>query len=267
MKLFSFLNLGNTCYINSILQAFIYDSPELKDKIISENNLNNELETRVPNSLNEIIDISDFVTFFTKKYPQFRRFEQHDAHEFLLCFVDYLNSAELGKTRLDIKCESCKNTNIIYEEFVSIDLSIPDTNEIVSIYSLFQGYLGSELNNDEDNLYFCDKCNSFVCSRKNTFLWKLPKKLIIVLKRYTSCGKKISTKIEYPEKLKIRETSTDLIITYKLSCVVNHVGGLSDGHYNSFINILDNWYFMDDDICIPRALHKNNSYILFYSRE
>lgn len=260
MKLVTFSNLGNTCYINSVLHAFIYHSEnelfkQIRSLIVIDHD--SELETTVYN-------LTDFIKIFTSKFPHFYRFQQHDAHEFVMSLIELTDDKSfIGNTVMKIQCDSCKNTNNVNEEFSSIDLSVPDSKEPVSIFDLFENYLGSEVIKE----YFCDSCNNNVIGNKKVFLWKLPKKLIIVLKRYSCCGEKIRTHVEYPETLKIRESSSNEVINYTLTCVVNHIGGIHDGHYNSFVKLNDKWYFMDDDICLEKdSIKTNNSYILFYQR-
>ena len=235
MKLVTFSNLGNTCYINSVLHAFIYDSKfdffTKINELITIDDL--ELETVVYN-------LTDFINFFISKFPHFQRFQQHDAHEFLTCLIDVIDDKEcIGNTLTKIQCDSCDKIVNVHEDFTSINLSVPKSDEPISIFKLFENYLDTEVQSDQDNLYFCDPCNKNVLSSKKTFLWKLPKKLILVLKRYSSCGEKIKTTIDYPQTLKVKEISSDQIITYKLSCVINHLGGLYDGHYNSFVKLND----------------------------
>ena len=57
------------------------------------------------------------------------------------------------------------------------------------------------------------------------------------------------------------------ILEYNLNCVVNHVGNVSDGHYNTMVKIKDKWFFMDDDVAFEKDsinVIDNRSYILFY---
>ena len=255
-------NLGNTCYINSVLQNFIY-SDTFKEKV-----QNTELR-KIIESEDKIISIKSFNEYFLSKYTFFERFIQHDAHEFLTCFIDLLsednksfNEDFYGKTKLSIKCTMCNNSKEVFEDFSSINLTVNKSN----LYELFESYLSKEIHDDPENLYFCDHCNCNCISEKKIRLHILPKTLIIVFKRYSK-NKKISDNIDFPkDSLKIRESSTSKIIEYKLTGIVNHFGNLSDGHYNSFVNVNNKWYFMDDDLVIERdSINKSQSYILFYN--
>lgn len=292
MKLVSFPNLGNTCYLNSVLQNIIYDH-DFGRKILNcdkENSFNKELQKIVKIIHTEPFEIvnfnlTKFINYFTTEKKLFNKYEQHDAHEFLVSFINLLiennkrtnvtkcESWELvnnstftkkyhGLLRLNIKCTLCNNIKQVYEEFNSINLNIPETSEKISIYNLFEKYLCTEIVES----YFCEKCNCNCISEQKVTLWKLPKKMIIVFKRYTPMGNKILTNVDYNNGLKIRETCTNKISSYNLSGIVNHIGNLYNGHYTSNVKINNKWYFMDDDVAIERSnLNTSCSYILFYN--
>jgi len=258
MKLYSFHNLGNTCYINSVLQCFIND-PCFQKKIKKGSgglyDLLNEIKVDLTVNDNLKYDkynLEGIVSFFRYKFKQF---QQYDTHEFLLEFLEKLNLKHYsGTIKSSVVCLKCKNANNTSENFYTIDLPVLHSNLIEN----FMEYLKKENIHEYD----CEKCNCKTECQKKIYLDKLPKTLIIVLKKYNGVNSSNFT------DLKIKETTSGNIYNYILYAVIYHYGTLDNGHYNCSVKINENWYFIDDDKIYlnNNELNYKNSYILFYKR-
>jgi ubiquitin C-terminal hydrolase/Ca2+-binding EF-hand superfamily protein len=105
-------NLGNTCYMNTILQC-IANTPLMKDFLTFENlsKVFDENSTRGRVALDLSLVISDllfgrnprsnlqkFIKTFSKTFVQFEGNEQHDCHEFLSILLDNLHE-DLGRLK------------------------------------------------------------------------------------------------------------------------------------------------------------------------
>lgn len=256
MKLYSFLNLGNTCYLNSVLQCFIND-PEFKTSLEScENNLKqllNEINidfTRNNENINHRHNLIGIVNYFNKKFP---RFQQHDAHEFLLEFLEQTGMSIYGTIKTNLTCRTCLTVSSTLEKFSTIDLQV-DGKDLINT---FMDYLKSE----EIHGYRCEKCNCNTVADKKSYLWQLNKILIIVLKKYDS-----KEQLIYPfDNLKIRESISGKVLSYQLYGILNHHGNSERGHYNCNVKVNNDWYFIDDETINRLDKFDNeNSYILFY---
>jgi len=301
-----FLNLGSTCYLNSLLQCIIYDKKLLSavnETETTENSFINEFRALINlihlGKSNNELNLLNFIKEFTKDKPFFEAFRQNDSHEFYIHLIDSLcsnnnknnkklsnvNSPELlwddflsvnneqlakifhGQTLTSIRCSNCDNTKEIYEIFNCIILDLPQDDEKSSICRLFINYLNKEIQDDPANLYYCEHCKSNTISEKKPSIYRLPKKLILILKKYSSKGQH---KIKLNKKLKIREPYSGNILKYSLTGVVFHHGTFNYGHYNCITNVNDIWYFIDDSFIEhvenPHEII-NKDYILFYSTE
>ena len=266
MDLIRFLNLGNTCYINSVLQCFVNDPDFLKDP---KNDILMELKKDIILGTKNVVNLSNTIKKIIKKNPYFTKFEQHDSHEFLTWFLDILDLETKkkyhGQTKLTIKCNKCSNIKCVFEEFNSINLNVPKNN--TGLIDLFIDYLKMELLSDPNNLYFCDSCNEKTISEKKLTIWKLPEKIIIVFKRYSQNGNKNNNTIDFPiDKMVIRESESTKLFNYSLQNIIYHFGDMDSGHYVNGIFHNKEWYLIDDSTISIMNIPKNNrEYILVYS--
>jgi ubiquitin C-terminal hydrolase len=297
MKIVSFSNLGNTCYINSVLQCFIYNPCFQKyhnlqelEKVIEQIDL-----TKNDQQAHLTCNIPGFIQMIFDKKKAFKRFQQNDAHEFLIEFLDLLitntdpeqfctlgtleNPSLIswnnflkqnkyskfvkeyhGQTKLTITCSCCQTSKEVFEEFNTINLNVE--NDAPDITSLFVKYLKRETNSDTSNLYFCENCRSEQISDQKISLSILPNILIVVLKRYTQTSK-VNRELKYEDKLFIKDNHS--IKTYNLQSIIHHIGGLYDGHYSASVKLNGSWYHIDDN-SVSVNLTRENAYILFYNK-
>ena len=288
MKLVTFPNMGNTCYINSVLQCFLYNPYFQKYCAIPElRNIIAHIDLRGSERKCFQYNLLPFINFFFEKKTNFKRFEQSDAHEFLMEFLDILMEGSgnesfesenehwdsfmqshkgnpfikyYGQSKLHIKCNDCKKSKDVFEEYNTIHLPVSGK----CITSLFMEYLKKETINDVSNLYQCDTCNAQTISDRKITLSVLPDTLILILKRYSQTGTKIEYEIKLDKTLHIK--NKDVVKEYTLQSVVNHYGNLYDGHYTANVFLDNEWFSIDDNsITGIDSLDTSNAYILFYS--
>jgi len=331
------VNLGNTCFLNSAIQAIshTYEFSELLDntKVLDYVNDNcsstlfkewNELR-KLMWSQNCIIAPKGFLSSVQmvaekKNQDLFTGYEQNDLSEFLIfllgCFhdslkreVDIIVKGEIKnfKDKIALKClDSYKRlqekeyseiidlfygiqATLIYkdnvdaenideksilsvasESFFIVNLPIPNKKRNINIYDCFDTFTEVE-KLDGDNKWYNEKTKKKESVNKKCCFWKLPKILIVDLKRFDIYNSKRQNLIEVPHKIDLSK----YIIGYKpkstiydLYAVCNHSGVTQGGHYTANVkNANDKWYNYNDTSVT--AIKKENAvtakaYCLFF---
>tara|TARA_B110000003_G_scaffold274047_1_gene313016 strand:+ start:5624 stop:6601 length:978 start_codon:yes stop_codon:yes gene_type:complete len=174
-----------------------------------------------------------------------------------------------------IECTECNNNSYNFEPFTAIQLDLKDTDESISLTSLFRDYLRHTTNKDE---WKCDKCNKCTKYKKIQKLWKVPNVLVFFLKRYDNINKKNNTKIDINENINIKNgcilSNHEQEVSYNIKSIGCHIGNLDGGHYYAICkNETDDKFIMYDDLDIKvfnngnKNFLKNNNkcYMIVYS--
>jgi ubiquitin C-terminal hydrolase len=242
--------LKNTIYdkiINNYDNSNIFNPTEIKGIVAKSNNNTNIL---------------------------FANCNQQDSFEFMIYLLDAIDKT-LGnsmnnvlydkfglKTISNIKCKMShcgkESENISIELF--LQLPITDKLDLSDSYRIYKSI--SRLENE--NAYYCNKCNKKVVARKNTITSKWPDNLIIVLKRFDYNMRKDGRNINIP--LIWRHG-------YKLKGAIIHMGSYGGGHYIYFGEENNEWFIANDshiskinDIEGFMNNQGKQSYILYYQK-
>jgi ubiquitin carboxyl-terminal hydrolase 4/11/15 len=131
---------------------------------------------------------------------------------------------------------------------------------------------------ERDNAWYCGYCKKHQPSLKKIDAYRLPKILIIQLKRFKTKNsnlgivqnQKNSTMIDYPlTGLHFPNIDEEKGNIYDLFAVSSHIGSISSGHYVAMCNNRGNWY-MYDDSNVYKLSHNQvvseSAYLLFYRK-
>lgn len=236
---------------------------------------------------------------------------QHDSHEVLTTIIDMLHMAlsyevnincrgtiqnEVDKLEIEsiktwsnyfkkqysnildifygqyssvLVCPNCKKQSNSFDPFCSITL--PITSETNNLYDCFDKFTSAEVL-DTDNQWKCEDCQLYGNSIKKINIWKSPKILVVVLKRFNNFSK-ISKNINFPLEDLDLEKYVDgydkYNSKYEAYGIINHMGNLGYGHYTAYCkNVNGEWYeYNDMEVRKLSSLRTDDAYVIFYRKK
>nr|XP_005559601.2 ubiquitin carboxyl-terminal hydrolase 8 isoform X3 [Macaca fascicularis]XP_028706342.1 ubiquitin carboxyl-terminal hydrolase 8 isoform X3 [Macaca mulatta] len=286
-------NLGNTCYMNSILQC-LCNAPHLadyfnrncyQDDINRSNLLGHKGEVAEEFGIimkalwtgqYRYISPKDFKITIGKINDQFAGYSQQDSQELLLFLMDGLHEdLNKGQFKSTVQCLTCHKKSRTFEAFMYLSLPLASTSKctLQDCLRLFS----KEEKLTDNNRFYCSHCRARRDSLKKIEIWKLPPVLLVHLKRFSYDGRwkqKLQTSVDFPlENLDLSQYvigPKNNLKKYNLFSVSNHYGGLDGGHYTAYCKnaARQRWFKFDDhevsDISVS-SVKSSAAYILFYT--
>ncbi|KAL6259800.1 hypothetical protein P5V15_009711 [Pogonomyrmex californicus] len=257
-------NVGNTCYLNSTLQA-LFHVPALVNWMLSDPHHNSKCEQNNGGGECLTCAVAKTLQFSHQKsggaikpfyiYNKLKLIcrtmvpgQQEDAHEFLRYLLEGMERAYLtrhkatkldsyskettpinqifgGYIRTEVKCLQCQHVSTTFQHFQDLLLDIRKAN---TLDEALNSYFSREQLDNND--YKCEACKRRVPATKQFTLERPPKVLCIQLKRFSFLGGKISRHIGFKQTVDMgqylwREPGeSPKQLTYKLMSMVTHMG-------------------------------------------
>mgnify|MGYP001200675267 CR=1 FL=1 len=244
-----FINYGNTCYLNVILQIFLHVDILVKNKQWAHILIKlKQLKKNCPFKPNLIYN-------FLKLNKHFKIGQPHDAHEAFLHILDYVDDISF-KGVLLYKMETTNKPleiNKNKEFFTSIELALTHSN----LYDNLNEFFKSELISG-----WKDKHNNVRNIIKYGYILDFPNNLAIVLKQ----TQHIKKRIQYDHILDMTKyaANPNKKEKYELVSVIIH----SNYHYYGYFKNNNIWYLYNDEQIgiIDKPNFNQCPYMLIYTK-
>lgn len=292
------VNLGNTCFMASVLQT-LFHMPAFTNDLINYNKhkegcpctlclltttfkATNPISTKrtpfKPNAMKEhLITLSE----------NFAPGQQQDAHEYFNCLFNEVSKHNVGQTILkrnwrlleqinsSIKCMSAECQTFAEHE----------TNELEYLYNVIMldinhnetlnDALEEHFNEEQKQWSTCSRCKISKTNKvQNLRIIEAPKFLSIIFKRFTVNHTKNSKPIQFNSKhlldLSKWQQNQKQILQYRLIGAITHTGdSIHNGHYFAVVSGGDGKYYkFDDDNPVQdcKMGEATKAYMLFFEK-
>ncbi|XVE97473.1 hypothetical protein REPUB_Repub03eG0022800 [Reevesia pubescens] len=278
-------NLGNTCFLNSVLQCLTYTEP-LVAYLQSGRHQNScriagfcalcAIQKHVSRALQatgRILAPNDLVSNLRCISRNFRNSRQEDAHEYMVNLLESMHKCCLpsgvpsespsayekslvhkifgGRLRSQVKCMQCSYCSNTFDPFLDLSLEIVKAD---SLHKALKNFTTAELLDGGERQYQCQRCKQKVRAIKQLTVYNAPHVLTIHLKRFRAhdFGQKIDRKVEFGPTLDMKpfvSGSNEGDLKYTLYGVLVHCGwSTHSGHYYCFVRTSSGmWYSLDDN--------------------
>ncbi|KAG5619862.1 hypothetical protein H5410_005080 [Solanum commersonii] len=231
-------NLGNTCFVNAIVQSFMHTVVLLQ----------------LLRSIDHASPCQNFLSYFNVN-------QQQDAHEFLQCFLNQLESccnyleandniameAFGGRLVSKLRCSNSGHSSVTREPLIDISLEIEGIDNVPAALESFTKI--------EKIKFSCERCKTHGPFEKQLLIDHAPTVDVLHLKRFKNNGlvvQKVEKHVSFPLELDMLLYTNDINneeMKYDLYVVIVYSGpSTSSGHYYSFIHCAPNkWYKFNDE--------------------
>ncbi|KAI6182008.1 Ubiquitin carboxyl-terminal hydrolase 42, protein [Aphelenchoides fujianensis] len=298
-------NIGNDCFMNSVLQFFLHTPQLVRYVRTSKSNhpcstvcMHCALNTHVENVLRGMGTISPKVIrqVVNAQFPNRIPHNQEDAHEMLLFMLGKLEPplpkkkavrengdsnqppplSEIdrifgGKMKSSLTCGQCGSRRGHPEMVRELNLSFPLNSGYApcALTDMLKHFFASERMTG----YKCENCHQVGTTRR-WFILQAPNVLIIQLKRFRPNSSKLQNEVQVPLYLDLGEFASNKAqqpASYRLYGFISHYGSsIHSGHYVATMRgFNDKWYEFDDSTVSDRRggpYCGKDPYILFYHK-
>ncbi|MED6131773.1 Ubiquitin carboxyl-terminal hydrolase 23 [Stylosanthes scabra] len=278
-------NLGNTCFLNSVLQCLTHTEP-LAAYLQSGKHKSSchvagfcalcAIQNHVSRALHasgRTLSPEDLVGNLRCISRNFQNARQEDAHEYMVNLLESMHRCCLpsgvpsespsayeksfvhkifgGLLRSQVKCQQCSFCSNKFDPFLDLSLEIFKAE---SLHKALANFTAAEWLDGGEKQYNCQRCKQKVRALKQLTVHKAPYVLTIHLKRFHAYepGQKIKKKVRFDCALDLKpfvSGSYEGDLKYSLYGVLVHSGhSTHSGHYYCYVRTSnDMWYTLDDN--------------------
>jgi ubiquitin C-terminal hydrolase len=287
-------NLGNSCYINSVMQCLAY-TPPLYNYVATQEHINQcrgqhfcplcamcRLIAEMHRSTGRPVAPQQFLANLKRIAPTMRPGHQEDSHEWLRYLVDSMQSvlekeacggpdkklpprvAETtwlhqmfgGYILNQLTCRVCGHSSTRSDPFMDLSLEILGCATVPDCLRQFTRVEDMQ----GSNAWKCDKCDKKQPATKQMKILRSPHVLTLQLKRFTIQGQKRLKEVPFQLQLDLREfmakgADKSESQLFSLFAVLVHTGPTTrSGHYTAFVRGSNRTWYHMDDHMVREVM-------------